>query len=258
MKKYLILFVLTILLIPGMLFSDIFTFRVGYFIPRADSDLWEIEFENMDFTKTDFQASSFCFSYEYFFTSYSSIIIGVESYKKQKMGYYTDYIGYTFYGGSYAYPNEYEGLYDEKFIPSHVFSVSSTPIMLSLKILPMGRAQKVIPYIGAGGALYLWSVQLEGDMVDFSEEYYDTVDGQIIEPVYRVYYTETWDRGRFTFGAHVFGGVMVPIANRISLEGEFKYNIVEGRFKEDSHGFQGFEPIDLGGYQISIGLNYWF
>ncbi|MBD3414577.1 MAG: hypothetical protein GF421_09125 [Candidatus Aminicenantes bacterium] len=256
MKKYIILTLMAVFLIPGMLFSDIVTFRVGYFIPRAQSDLWQIEFENMDFTKTDFQHSSFCFSYEYFFTRYSSLLISIEGYNEQKVGFYKDYVGYQFFDGNWAYPNEYSGVYNEEFIPNHVFSVSSTPILVSIKLLPLGRAQKIIPYIGAGGGIFLWSVQLEGDTIDFADEWVDTDLGA---EVYPIYYTNAYERGRITFGAHAFGGLMVPVANRLSMEAEFKYNYVEGQFSDDEYrGFQGFEAFDLSGYQISIGINYWF
>jgi len=252
MKKYLILLAITVLVIPGMLFSDIVTFRVGYFIPKAESDLWQIEFENMDFTKTDFHHSSFCFSYEYFFTNYTSLLISIEGYNEQKVGYYKDYVAYQDFDGDWAYPNEYEG----DFIPNHVFSVSSTPVLLSLKLLPLGRAHKIIPYIGAGGGIFLWSVQLEGDMIDFSDEWYDTVEEVSIYPIY---YTNAFERGRITFGAQMFGGIMVPVANRLSVEAEFKYIFAEGNFSEDEYsGFQGFEPFDLSGYQLSLGINYWF
>ena len=53
MKKILIAFTVLLFFIPALVYSDIITFRAGYFIPRAQSDLWEIEFENMDFNKTD-------------------------------------------------------------------------------------------------------------------------------------------------------------------------------------------------------------
>ena len=43
--------------VPGLIFADIVSFRVGYFVPRANSDLWNIEFENMSFTKSNFQNS---------------------------------------------------------------------------------------------------------------------------------------------------------------------------------------------------------
>ncbi|MCD6517784.1 MAG: hypothetical protein J7L72_10290 [Candidatus Aminicenantes bacterium] len=252
MKKFLILLAASILIIPGMLFSDIVTFKVGYFIPRADSDLWQIEFENMDFTKTDFQHSSFCFSYEYFITNYASILFTVEGYNEQKVGFYKDYVGYTFPDGEWAYPSEYQG----DFIPNHVFSVASTPVVVSIKLAPLGRAHKFIPYIGAGAGIFFWSVELEGDTIDFSDEWYDTAELVSVYPIYNTYASE---RGRISFGAQAFGGFMIPVANRLSIETEFKYVYVEGRFSDDPyHGFQGFEPFDLSGYQISLGVNYWF
>jgi hypothetical protein len=45
------------------------------------------------------------------------------------------------------------------------------------------------------------------------------------------------------------------VANKISFEAEFKYNFAKGELTE---AFEGFEPFDLSGYQISVGLNYWF
>jgi hypothetical protein len=48
---------------------------------------------------------------------------------------------------------------------------------------------------------------------------------------------------------------MIPVASRLAIEAEFKYNVGKGSLGED---FEGFEDFDLGGYQISVGVNYWF
>lgn len=40
----------------------------------------------------------------------------------------------------------------------------------------------------------------------------------------------------------------------MSIDAEFKYNVVTGNLEQ----FLDFEPFDLSGYQISIGLSYWF
>jgi hypothetical protein len=220
---------------------------VGYYFPQGGSDLWEEEFLNMDFTKTDFTHSSFSFAYEYFLSRQLSLMLGIEGYSKQKSGFYRDYVGYQDVDGDWAYPNDFEG----DFIPGHVFSVSSTPIQLSLKLTPMGRKGKVIPYIGGGVGLYIWSVRLQGDLVDFEDVW---VDQDFNIDVYPIVFVDARDENKFAIGFHGFGGIMVPVASRISLEAEVKYNRATGNLEN----FLDFEPFDLGGLQISFGINYWF
>ena len=250
MKKNSIIVFALILCLPGFIFSDVVSFKVGYYIPRAMSDLWEIEFENMSFTKTDFQNTNFGFGYEYFVSREFSVILGFESYTKNKSGIYDLYVGEDIDGEGYAFD------YGEGYAISHVFSVSSTPIQASIKVTPMGRKGKVIPYIGGGFGVYLWTVRVQGEMIDFDagEEFLDVNLDEIVIG-YPTYSVDARDESRISFGYHVFGGVIFPIANRMSVEGEVKYNRATGTFKD---GFVGFDPFDLGGWTISVGMNYWF
>jgi len=250
MKKYLTVFAALMMLISGSAIADIVSFRVGYFIPNAASDLWDIEFENMDFKPADYSGTGFSFSYDYLLSRQISVSFSIDSYTKQKVGSYMGYVGYSDFDGDWAYPDIYEG----DFIPSHVFAVSNTPIQVSLKLTPLGRKGRIIPYIGAGVGLYVWSVRMQGDMIDFSDEWVDTDEDVSIYPIYTV---EARDESRFSIGFHGLGGIMVPVANRISIEGEFKYNYGKGSFS-GSGGFEGFENFDLSGYQITVGLSYWF
>jgi len=252
MKKYLIVFVAFILLIPAFAYSDLFTFRVGYFIPRAsmDSDLWQIEFENMDFKKSDFQDTVFSFSYEYFMNNQFSLILSLDSYNKKKMGIYTDYVSDIVDDEAFAFD------YGQGNPISHIFTVSQTPISIGLKITPMGRRGGVIPYVGGAASLILFTVRIQGDMVDFSDpvEFWDVQREEWVIG-YPVIPTDARVDNKLAFGWNVFGGVMFPIANRISIEGEFKYFVGSG---DISDTFVDFTNHDLSGYQITIGVNYWF
>ncbi len=249
MKKSLILFLALIFLIPSLAFSNIFTFKAGLFIPRAQSDLWTTEFENMSFSKTNYTTTNFGFAYEYFLTREASLVIGVDSYSKNKFGSYEGLVGFELIDGYFAFPIEdYEG----NFFPAHAFNISITPIQLSLKLTPMGRTGKFIPYVGGGVGLYLWNVRLNGDLVDFDDVWVYVPDGIDIYPITTV---DAWESNRISFGYHAFGGIMVPFTKRMTFEVEFKYNRAQGELKE---AFEGFEPFDLSGYQISLGLNYWF
>ncbi|TEU06364.1 MAG: hypothetical protein E3I52_04630 [Candidatus Aminicenantes bacterium] len=248
MKKSLILFLALIFLTQSLAFSNIFTFKAGLFIPRAQSDLWTTEFENMSFSKTNYTTTNFSFAYEYFLTREVSVVLGIDSYSKNKVGSYVDYVGIVLVDGDFAFPNDYM----EDFFPTHIFNISITPIQLSLKLTPMGRTGKFIPYVGGGVGLYLWNVRLNGDLVDFDDVWVYVPDDIDIYPITTV---DAWESNRISFGYHAFGGIMVPFTKRMTFEVEFKYNRAQGELKE---AFEGFEPFDLSAYQISLGMNYWF
>jgi opacity protein-like surface antigen len=256
MKKTFGLLAILALLLPSLGFSDGVSVRLGYFIPQAKGDLWQIEFENMSFTKSNFRNAVLGFTYEHFLTREISLAIGFDSYSKIEPGYYRDYIGYGFTDiGDFGFPADItpEG-YDTQFDISHQLSVSMLPIQASLKFTPLGRKSGLMPYIGGGVSLYIWSVKLQGDMIDFTDVWtYDTGSG--IVDIYGVKTTNAKEESQLTVGFHGFAGVMFPISGRVALEAEFKYTYGKGTLK---NAFEGFGKFDLSGYQISLGINYLF
>jgi hypothetical protein len=240
---------LLVLFSPGLVYSDLVTFKLGYFFPRAGSDLWQTEFDNMTFEKSEYTGSVFGFAYEYFVSREIAVQISVDGYSKQKTGAYLEWDGLIDFDGRWAYPLGSLGQAD--FIPQHVYSVSITPIQMNIKITPLGRAKRIIPYIGGGVGLYIWSVRIQGDLVDFDEIWEDIDLGVTIHPIYT---SDIRDENKLSFGFQALGGVILPLANRVSFEGEFKYNFAKGTLDK----FVGFEPFDMSGYQISLAMNYWF
>lgn len=262
MRKYVILLFVLILFIPSFVFSDAISFKASYFIPRANGgpdSLWTIEFDQMSFTKNDYHATFLCFGYEYFLNRQISFTFGVDPYYRRKMGIYRDYVGYQFEEGDFAFPVEY---YEGDFSVKHLFDVSITPIYVSLKLAPFGRRGRLIPYIGAGGGVYLWNVRLQGDIVDFKDAWiYEDPDLGDVD-VYKIKSTDAREENKISFGYHVFGGFMCPVGRRLSIDVEFKYSIAKGNLTKAFPGKtvdpEGYDPFDLSGYQISAGLSYWF
>jgi opacity protein-like surface antigen len=252
MKKYILLLVAALIVLPTLGFSDTFSVKVGYFFPSAASDLWKTEFDNMSFLKSDFQSTIFGVSYEHFINSYMSFALAVDTYSKTRSGYYKDWVGYTFDEGDFAFPsNQFGG----DFSLIQTFSVSILPVQLSVKITPTGRRGSFIPYFGGGVGMYLWNVRMLGDMVDFSDTsfvYTDPQHGDV--QVYPVAIVDIRENNRISFGYQAFVGVMVPVGQRMTVEGEFRYNYAKGKMEN----FQGFQDFDLRGFQLSVGLNYWF
>jgi hypothetical protein len=87
------------------------------------------------------------------------------------------------------------------------------------------------------------------------DEYIDYETG---DPVmgFAVFTGQSRETSKLSIGYHAFGGFMYAFANRITLEAEFKYNFAEG--KVESKSFRDIGPFDLSGYQISLGINYWY
>jgi opacity protein-like surface antigen len=259
MKKQLILAIAFLAVAASLGFASTLSFKVGYFVPGLKSDFWDTELANMSFLKSNFQGAAFSLSYEWFLTRELSLVIGIDTFSKNKTGNYKDYVGVQFDEGDFALPAQY---YDGDFTPNHRLSISVTPLQFSLKIAPFGRRGRVIPYLGAGVGLYFWSLRMQGDFIDFSDEYiYDDPAGYEV-PVYPIYAVDAMEganSARIAFGWQAFGGFQVPIANRLTLDLEAKYSAAKGKMGTDPNdGFHGFQPLDLGGLQFSLGINFWF
>jgi hypothetical protein len=260
MKKLTVLALGLLLLAPSLAFSDSFSLRIGYFMPYALSDsyfpdhpdsLWTIEFEQMSFLKNKFRGSTFGLSYEYFVGKNLSLAFTLDSYSKSRPGYYVDYVQNTLTEGDFAFP--FVDFYGDDI--QHAFSVSSTPLQVSLKITPLGRKTRLIPFVGGGAGLYFWSVRLQGEIVDFYTPYVytDPVLGDI--DVYLVlpdrYARETGN----TFGFHAFAGFEIPIGYRTTVEAEARYHWAKANL---GGTLPGYEDFDLGGLALTVGFNYWF
>ncbi len=259
MKKRIIVMIAVLAAAASLGFANTISFKVGYFVPGLKSDFWDTELANMSFVKSDFRNATFSLSYEWFLTRELSLVIGLDSYSKSMTGDYRGYVGIQFDDGDFAFPAQY---YYGDYTPSHTLSVSVTPVQFSLKVAPFGRKGKVIPYLGAGVGFYFWSMQMQGDFIDFSDEYvYDDPAGYEVPvyPVYAVDAKEGRNFARIAIGWQAFGGVEVPIANRLTIDVEAKYSSAKGKMGTDpNEGFYGFKPLDLGGVQFSLGINYWF
>lgn len=89
MKKSLVLILVLIAFAPGLVFSDIITFKAGLFFPRAQyevagDNLWQIEFDQMGFNKYDYIGLSLGFGYEYFLIKKISLVFSTDRSKRIK------------------------------------------------------------------------------------------------------------------------------------------------------------------------------
>lgn len=251
MKKILITLTLILMILPLAASANIFTIRYGYFVPRMSGgpdSLWNIEFENMSFKKSAYQGGMLGLAYEFFMNRNISLVLSVDFYNRQKGGWYVDYTKYQVDDMVFAFPDYFGGSI------VHTFEVSQTPISLSVKITPLGRRVRFVPYFGGGVGLHLWTVRIQGEIIDFSDPWvYTDPAGDIT--VYPVYYALLEEQNRISIGYNAFAGVMVPVGSRTTLDLGFRYNFLKGTFQDS---FEGFEDFDFNGYSLVLGLNFWF
>ncbi len=258
MKKMTVLAAALLVLAPSLAFSDTLSLRIGYFLPAFQSDiqkypdsLWAIELDQMSFQKSDFQGSMFGLSYEYFMTKQISLVLSVDSFKKDRFGSYLDYVKLSFDEGDFAFPFEY---YEGRSI-SHSFGYAVTPVQIGLKISPLGRRTRLIPYLGGGLGFTFWSVRLVGETIDFADDswvYDDPVLGEV--QIYPIDYSAAREKDvQFTY--HAFAGFEFPVGYRITFLAEARYHYGQAMLKS---AFEGFDKIDLGGLAITAGFNFWF
>lgn len=234
------------------LHADSINPRISYIIPKTNSELWRFEFENTDLTKGDFHFMSWGFDYEIFLTKHFSLSLGVDSYNRQKMGTYNDYVG-----KEVIIENELTtyAFKEENGIPiSHRFNVETMPFQFSIKICPISRKNRVIPYIGIGGNVHMYTVILRGHFVDseVSERFFNLETGEY-QTGYLIYGMAAYNQTCFTFGYHYFAGVMIPVSKQLSVDLGVKVTSAKVKLSKPDW----YDPFDLNMTHIYIGLNYW-
>ncbi|MEW6456903.1 MAG: hypothetical protein AB1410_09370 [Acidobacteriota bacterium] len=210
--------------LPLALFSDILTFRLGSTMLKQESDLWQINRENLYLKKNDFNGKFFSGEFEFRTRKFKNLSFSFEysSYERSKVTSYRDYE------------------YSDGSPITQTLKLKITPLEINMKYYPLGLLGTMIPYFGAGTGIYFWNYQQEGDFIDFND--YSIFTGS--------YNTSTQD-----FGANLRAGLIFKISNSIGLTGDAKYIWLKGKLSDE---FQGFEKFDLNGFYFSFGISFLF
>jgi opacity protein-like surface antigen len=259
MKKMTVLAAALLLLVPALAFSDSISIRVGLFLPRGvtssylsghPDSLWRIELDQMSFKPSDYNAGIVGIGYDYFVGKYINLALSVDTYNRSEVGYYMDWVANTLDTGDFAFP--FQDFLGNDI--THSFRVTSTPVELSLKFLPLGRKGRIVPYVGGGASMVFWNIHMFGDMVDFSTPYIYTDPDLGDVTVYPVVPIAGQESGT-SFGWHAMGGFQVPIGYRATIDAEARYHSATGNLHQL---FEGFEPFEFSGWAFTAGLSFWF
>jgi hypothetical protein len=206
----------------GILFSQSVNMKIGLFVPRMQSDLWQINLDNLVLSRSDFINAYYGGEYEIFLDRHTSFSLEIGSYVK---GVHTQYRDYEFANGD---PIQQD------------IQLRVTPLEANIKLYPMGYRYRLYPFIGAGVGVYAWTYQQYGDFINFEDE--SVNEG----------FAET---RRFSFGLNGRIGVVFRFQPRLAFALEGKYQYLKGRL---SDFFEGFNSLDLGGFTANASINIYF
>jgi hypothetical protein len=100
--------------------------------------------------------------------------------------------------------------------------------------------KSVVPFVGAGGGALWYELDQRGDFVDF-------VDRSVFASIF--------DSKGWTPSAHVLGGVDVRVFRRVFVTIDGRYHWAAATLGST---WVDFDPIDLAGFRLSLGMNMLF
>jgi outer membrane protein W len=114
------------------------------------------------------------------------------------------------------------------------------PFTATVRFLPLGHHDAIVPYVGAGVGVFTWH---------YSES------GQFVDPTDNSIFRDTFTGNGSTVGPVILGGVRIPIG-RVEPGFEVRWQSAKGDLPA-SEGFAG-SKIDLGGVNYLFTLNFKF
>jgi opacity protein-like surface antigen len=197
-------------------------FRLGAFAPRIDSALWADNFETFTIERGDFDAVIGGVEVGVELSDHADLSFGVETSSKTVLSMYRDFVR----------DDGTEILQD--------LSLRTTPITVGVRVFPISKTQRVLPYVTGGAAFYVYEYREEGEFVDL-----DTLD--IFGDVFV-------DRG-VAYGAYLGAGVELGVTDRVFGLAEYRRHWGRASHGDDFDGFGGF---DLSANEVSFGVNLRF
>jgi len=216
MKKLSLFFIIIMFLISS-LNSGVLLLKVGQFFPECNSDLWEINFDNLILDKNDFKTNQFFLEWEFTVNPNAAVSIQVGSMEREAV--YTEYRDYVDMEGEAI---------------GQAIRYDINPIELNFKFYPLRKRSSVIPYFGAGLGLYRVEYEEWGEFIDFNTNY--IYEGDFL--------SKTTD-----IGGNGFVGLLMRPSRMILLGVEGRYQYLKVNLSSE---FEGFEPLDFSGLSVSL------
>jgi outer membrane protein W len=208
------------------------SFHLGGFVPRGEdarvrengrsNDVLVNNLDFLAFNIKDFAGGTAGMEYLAGLGNWFDAGLGVEIFKREVPSVYADFVNAN-------------GAEIEQTLKLRVI-----PFTATVRFLPMGRSNRIEPYIGAGLGVFNWRYSESGEFVDFRDT-----------SIFR----ESFVGSGSATGPVIVGGLRIP-AGPWSIGGEVRYQRAEG----DLPAEQDFSAskIDLGGVTYVVTFNVRF
>ena len=206
--------------------------RIGFNIPKAGSDLYDMVTSELTLKKSDFRAAVFGGEFGIPVSSHFAVVAGFE------------------YSSSRTKSESRHFVEDNGDPIEQTTQLSQFPITATLRYYPVKTGEfvgsfawiptRLNPYIGGGGGALGYSFNQSGRFVDKSN---------------MNIFSTTLKSDDWTPTAHIAGGIDINLTPRIFVNGEARYSWASATL---SNAFTGFDPIDLSGVRILGGIYFRF
>ena len=208
--------------------------HIGYNIPKAGSDLYDMITRELTLEKSDFRAAAFGGDFGVPIASNFAIVGSFDYFSSKTKSESRDFL-------------ENNGDPIEQ-----TTQLSQFPITATLRYYP-GKTGETVgsyawiptrlnPYIGGGGGALHYEFTQFGRFVDKST------------PTLDIFRMALGSKG-WTPTVHIAGGMDINLTHRIFVNGEARYSWARADLSND---FTGFDPIDLSGLRILGGVYFRF
>ena len=203
-------------------------FNMGYGMPRAGSEVFDFVTDELTVEKSDF---------------YSMVVggsLGIRVTNRVEVGLDVSY-------SNADTPSEFREWVDMDDLPIEQRTrLKLVPVTVNVKAYLFDRGRRISrfawvpgtwsPFVGVGAGKVYYDFKQVGDFVDFEtyEIFWDS-------------FRSDGDAGVF----HVLAGAEYSLSPAFFITGEGRYSWAEAEMGRD---FVGFEPIDLSGFQATVGF----
>ncbi len=216
------------------------SFNLGYGIRSAGSDLFDEVVREFTLDKEDFHAPVIGGGIAFFMNERMDLAFELSYSKSSSWSEYTAFVGTD------DFPIEQETQFTQ------------VPLTASFRYFLNERGRKIgnlswipttwAPYIGAGGGRIWYEFSQAGEFIDFLDPGCETEGCPI--------YNDTVLSEGWAWVGHAFGGVQWALAPQWVVTAEARYSLADADL--DRSSFRGYEPIDLSGFQVTLGAGIRF
>jgi hypothetical protein len=209
--------------LPGSASASGLELRIGGFLPRGDSNLFDDVDELFAVRPRDFNGLTGGIEY--------SLGMG----DRLELGFHLDGYGRTVASAYRDFERE-----DGSPILQEL-QLTIVPLGATVRFLPAGRRARISPYVAAGADIFFYKYEEEGEFIDFFTD--DLEIG-----------VDAFQSEGAAAGFHVAAGLRVPVSHDFSMTGEVRYQQARTRMTDDF----GQNDLDLSGTSLTLGMHLRF